>query len=439
MVVPDVTAEEDPFPEETDDLMAEIAAKANMRSAYQRVLRNKGAPGVDGVGVEGLKAQLQTHWPKIKEELLAGNYQPQSVKAVSIPKPDGGTRTLGIPTVMDRLIQQAIHQILSPLYDPKFSAHSYGYRPGRSAGEAVRQAREHIAAGYGWVVDLDLEKFFDRVNHDILMSRLARNIEDKRLLKLIRRYLEAGIMTGGLETVRREGMPQGGPLSPLLSNILLDELDKELEARGHRFCRYADDCNIYVKSERSGKRVLESVSRFLHKRLRLKVNQAKSGVARPSQRSFLGYSVYGRRGNVRLKVAPKAIKRLRGKLKAMFRRGRGQHLLKLIQQLNPVIRGWLNYYRDIGVTGVLSELDGWIRRHLRKILWRQWKRPFTRARALMRFGLDEVRAWTSATNGRGPWWNAGASHMNQALPKRLFDRMQLVSLVDQYRRLTSTT
>ncbi|MCW8128709.1 group II intron reverse transcriptase/maturase [Microbulbifer halophilus] len=438
-VVPDVTVDEDPFPEETDDLMAEVLAKANLRSAYQRVLRNKGAPGVDGVRVEGLKAQLQTHWPQIKEALRAGTYQPQPVRAVSIAKPDGGTRTLGIPTVMDRLIQQAIHQVLSPLYDPNFSAHSYGYRPGRSAGQAVRQAREHIAAGYGWLVDLDLEKFFDRVNHDILMSRLARRIEDKRLLQLIRHYLEAGMMTGGLETARSKGMPQGGPLSPLLSNIQLDELDKELEARGHRFCRYADDCNIYVKSERAGKRVLDSVSRFLHRRLKLRINPTKSGVARPSQRAFLGYSVYGYGDRARLKVAPKAIKRLKGRLKALFRRGRGQHLLRFIEQLNPVLRGWLNYYRHIGVTGILRELDGWIRRHLRKILWRQWKRVYSRTRMLMRLGLGEVRAWTSATNGRGPWWNAGASHMNQAVPKRLFDRMKLVSLVDQYRRLTSTT
>lgn len=439
LVVPAVTAEEDPFPEKTDDLMVEIVAQANMRSAYQRVLGNKGAPGVDGVGVDGLKAQLQTHWPRIKEALLVGDYQPQAVKAVSIPKPDGGTRTLGIPTVMDRLIQQAVHQVLGQLYDPQFSAHSYGYRPGRSAGQAVRQAREHIASGCDWVVDIDLEQFFDRVNHDILMSRLARKIEDKRLLKLIRRYLEAGMMSGGLETVRREGTPQGGPLSPLLSNILLDELDKELERRGHRFCRYADDCNIYVRSERAGQRVLSSVTKFLHRRLKLKVNPAKSGVSRPSQRSFLGYSVYGRGDKARLKVAPKAVKRLKGKLKALFRRGRGQHLLRLVQALNPVLRGWLNYYRYIGVTGILGELDGWIRRHLRKILWRQWKRVYTRAKMLMRLGLSEGRAWTSAVNGRGPWWNAGASHMNQALPKRLFDRIKLVSLVDQLQRLTSTT
>ena len=434
-----VTADEDPFPEETDDLMADIVARANMMKAYQRVLRNKGAPGVDGVSVEGLKAQLQSQWPQIKAQLLEGEYAPQPVRAVDIPKPGGGVRTLGIPTVMDRLIQQAIHQVLSPLYDPYFSGHSYGFRPGRNAGQAVQQAREYIAAGYDWVVDVDLEQFFDRVNHDILMSRLARRIKDKRLLRLIRRSLEAGMLRGGVVSARTEGTPQGGPMSPLLSNILLDELDRELEHRGHRFCRYADDCNIYVSSQRAGQRVLASVSRFLEQRLRLKVNAAKSDVARPSKRSFLGYSVYRRAGNVRLKVSPKAVRRLKGNLRMVLRRGRGQNLLKLIQRLNPIIRDWLQYYRHIEVTSVLRELDGWLRRHLRKILWRQWKRVYRRARMLMRLGLDEVRAWTSATNGRGPWWNAGASHMNQALPKQRFDRLGLVSLTDQYRRLRSTT
>lgn len=436
--VPAVTVEADPFPEETDDLMAEVVAKANMYSAYRRVRRNKGAPGVDGVTVDDLQGQLQAHWPTIKTQLLEGAYQPQAVRGVSIPKPNGGTRMLGIPTVMDRLIQQAILQVLTPLYDPQFSSHSYGYRPGRSAGQAVQQARDYVANGYGWVVDLDLERFFDRVNHDILMSRLARRIRDKRLLKLIRRYLEAGMLTGGLVSVRTEGTPQGGPLSPLLSNILLDELDKELERRGHRFCRYADDCNIYVRSERAGQRVLDSVSRFLERRLRLQVNRAKSGVSRPSHRSFLGYSVHVRRGEVRLKVSPRAVARFKATLKAAFRRGRGRHLRVVIRDLGPVLRGWMSYYRHVRVTGILRDLDSWVRRHLRKILWRQWKRAYTRAKMLMRLGLEEARAWTSATNGRGPWWNAGASHMNQALPKRLFDRLQLVSLVDCHHRLMST-
>ncbi|WP_231758644.1 group II intron reverse transcriptase/maturase [Microbulbifer elongatus] len=438
-VVPDVTVDEDPFPEETGDLMTDVVVRANMHAAYKRVMRNKGAPGVDGVTVDKLKAQLQTHWPKTREALLAGDYRPQTIRAVDIPKPDGGTRTLGIPTVMDRLIQQAIHQVLNPLYDPVFSEHSYGYRPGRSAGDAVRQARKHIAAGCGWVVDLDLEKFFDRVNHDILMSRLARRIKDKRLLKLIRRYLEAGMMIGGLETARYQGMPQGGPLSPLLSNILLDELDQELEARGHRFCRYADDCNIYVKSERAGKRVLESVSRFLSRRLKLKINPSKSDVARPSRRTFLGYTVYGSNSNARLKIAPKSIVRLKGNLKERFRRGRGLSLLKLVKSLNPVLRGWMNYYRHTRVTGILRELDIWIRRHIRKILWRQWKRPSTRMRMLVRLGLSVERAWKSSVNGRGAWWNAGAMHLRHALPNRFFARAGLMSVVAQYHRLLSTT
>ena len=435
---PAVTVIEDWAPEETDDLMADVVARANLQSAYQRVLHNKGAPGVDGVTVEGLKALLQEHWPTIKAELLEGRYRPQPIRGVSIPKANGGTRQLGIPTVMDRLIQQAILQVLTPLYDPTFSSSSYGYRPGRSAGQAVQQSRDYIAEGYDWVVDLDLEQFFDRVNHDILMSRLARRIKDKRLLKLIRGYLEAGMLMEGLVSARVEGTPQGGPLSPLLSNILLDELDKELERRGHRFCRYADDCNIYVRSQRSGQRVLDSVSRFLAKRLRLRVNSAKSGVSRPSQRSFLGYSVHVYAGDVRLKVSPKAVTRLKAKLKAILRRGKGWHLRKLIGALAPVLRGWMNYYRHVRVTGVLKELDGWLRRHLRKILWRQWKRPYTRAQMLMRLGLAEERAWLSATNGRGPWWNAGASHMNQALPVRQFNRLGLLSLVACHRRLMST-
>ena len=299
--------------------------------------------------------------------------------------------------------------------------------------------RKHVEDGYTWVVDLDLERFFDRVNHDILMSRLARTIRDKALLRVIRRYLEAGMMSGGLISARVEGMPQGGPLSPLLSNILLDEFDKELELRGHRFCRYADDVNIYVKSRRSGERVLASVTQFLDKRLRLKVNATKSGVTRPAKTAFLGYSVQSDRRGVRLKAAAKSLGRLRGKLKAAFRRGRGRNIRAFIKELAPLLRGWANFYRYATVLSPLQAMDGWIRRHLRKILWRQWKKPHPRARMLMKLGLDEVRAWTSATNGRGPWWNAGASHMNAALPKRRFDGLGLISLVDQVRKLMCTT
>jgi RNA-directed DNA polymerase len=417
------------------ELMSAVLERGNMMRAYERVLRNKGAPGVDGMTVGELKLYLKAGWPEIREQLREGRYEPLPVRKVEIPKPGGGQRMLGIPSVQDRLIQQALHQILGPLFEETFSTHSYGFRPGRSAALAVQQARNYIEEGRHWVVDADLEKFFDRVNHDILMSRIARKVNDKRVLKLIRSYLQAGIMDDGIAIARPEGTPQGGPLSPLLSNILLTDLDRELERRGHRFCRYADDCNIYVKSKRAGERVLVSMTRFLETRLKLRVNREKSAVDRPWKRSFLGYTVCRRKYNIRLKVAPKSIQRLKGNLKAFFRTAKGRSIRRIIAELTPKLRGWVNYFRHAGVKGIFEELDGWIRRHLRKILWRQWKRPSTRAKKLMRLGLSAVRAWTSATNGRGPWWNSGASHLNHAIPKRLFDRLGLVSLMDQYHRL----
>ena len=421
------------------ELMSVVLERGNMKRAYDRVLRNKGAPGVDGMTVEGLKPFLKAHWPEIKVQLQEGRYRPSAVRKVEIPKPGGGRRMLGIPTVLDRLIQQALHQVMSPLFEAEFSNHSYGFRPGRSAAQAVQQARIYVEEGRRWVVDADLEKFFDRVNHDILMSRVARKIEDKRVLKLIRSYLQAGIMEGGVATARSEGTPQGGPLSPLLSNILLTDLDRELERRGHRFCRYADDSNIYVRSKRAGERVLASMTRFLEDRLKLRVNQEKSAVDRPWKRSFLGYTVCNRKCNVRLKVASKPVQRLKANVKALFRSGRGRSLKATIAVLTPKLRGWVNYFRHAGVKGIFEALDGWIRRHLRKILWRQWKRPRSRAKRLMQLGLSEERAWKSATNGRGPWWNSGASHLNQALPKKRFDRLGLVSLMDQYHRLKCFT
>ncbi len=337
---------------------------------------------------------------------------------------------LGIPTVLDRLIQQALLQVLGPRFDPTFSDHSFGFRPKRSAHQALDRAKEHIAAGHRWVVDMDLEKFFDRVNHDVLMSRLARRIEDKRILKLIRGYLQAGIMEGGIVSQRSEGTPQGGPLSPLLSNVLLDELDKELEQRGHRFVRYADDCNIYVRSRRAGERVLDSTERFLKKRLRLKVNREKSAVDRPWKRKFLGYS-FTMHFQPKLKVAPESVKRLKGRLREMFRRGRGRSLRRVIGELRPVLVGWVSYYRKSEVRNVFEQLDQWIRRKLRAILWRQWKRNWTRAKEMIRRGLSHEQAWTSATNGRGPWWNAGASHMNRAVPTRYLSQLGLVSLTQK--------
>jgi RNA-directed DNA polymerase len=403
--------------------------------ALKQVERNKGAAGVDKMTVAQLRAYLREHWLRIKEELLVGEYQPSPVLKVEIPKPGGkGMRMLGIPTVIDRLIQQALHQVLSPIFEPDFSESSYGFRPNRSAQQAVVKAREYVRERRRWVVDIDLEKFFDRVNHDILMSRVARRIKDKRVLRLIRKYLQAGMMSNGLATARREGTPQGGPLSPLLSNILLDELDKELERRGHRFCRYADDCNIYVQSRSSGERVMKSITSFLDRRLRLKVNAEKSAVARPWERKFLGYSLTSNR-EPRLKVAKESVQRLKGKLREIFRRGRGRSLGKLIaDELTPLLRGWMNYFRLAEVKGIFEELDSWIRRKLRCLIWRHWKRPYTRARSLMQRGLAKAQALKSAMNGRGPWWNAGAAHMHAAFPKSYFDRCGLWSLLEQRRR-----
>lgn len=416
-----------------------VVERDNLWSALRRVERNGGVAGVDNMPVEALRPYLKEHWPRIKEDLLCGRYVPSPVLRVAIPKPGGkGVRQLGIPTVLDRFIQQALNQVMQPVFDRDFSESSYGFRPGRSAHDAVRAARAHVASGRRWVVDMDLEQFFDRVNHDILMSRVARKVKDKRVLKLIRRYLQTGVMGEGIVSQRTEGTPQGGPLSPLLSNILLDDLDRELERRGHVFCRYADDCNIYVASRRAGERVLASVTRFVTERLKLTVNAEKSAVDRPWNRKFLGYSMTFHKAP-RLKVAPESLQRFKGKIRLLCRQGRGRNLRNFIETLKPVLRGWVNYYRLAEVKGVFEELDQWIRRKLRCILWRQWKRAYTRARNLMKRGLTEERAWKSATNGRGPWWNAGASHMNQAFPKKCFDNSGLVSLLHQLQQLQRTT
>ncbi len=430
----------DDFRSETMQLMDAVVERENMIEALRRVERNKGAAGVDEMPVSELRPYLNAHWSRIKEELLSGSYRPAAVREVNIPKPGGkGVRKLGIPTVVDRLIQQAMHQALSPIFDPFFSNHSYGFRPGRSAHQAVLRAREYVASGRRWIVDMDLEKFFDNVNHDILMSRIGRRVGDRRILAVIRRYLQAGTMAGGVESPRHEGTPQGGPLSPLLSNILLDDLDKELERRGHKFCRYADDCNIYVQSRRAGERVLASITSYLKKTLKLKVNQDKSAVGRPWQRKFLGYSMTAHK-QPRLKVAPASVQRLKSKLRAEFRRGRGRNLGRFItEDLKSLLKGWINYFRLAETKGIFDELDGWIRRKLRNILWRQWKKPWTRYRKLMQYGLKEVRVQKSAMNGRGPWWNSGASHMNQALPGKFFYDLGLVNLQNELRRLQYVT
>lgn len=416
------------------NLMEAVVERGNMRLAYQRVIENKGAAGVDGIATTELKEHLKQHWPTIKARVLAGDYLPMPVRRVDIPKPQGGVRTLGIPTVVDRLIQQALNQAMQAIFEPTFSEGSYGFRPGRNAHQAVQAAKKYVAEGKRWVVDMDLEKFFDRVNHDLLMGKLAEKIDDARVLKLIRRYLEAGMMAQGIAQARREGTPQGGPLSPLLSNILLTELDRELEARQLSFCRYADDCNIYVGSERAGMGLLQSLTGFLQERLKLKVNQAKSAVAQPWRRKFLGYSVTWH-SKPKLRIARQSLGKLTEKVRALLRGGQGRSVLSTLRTLNPVLRGWAAYFKLTETKRALEEMDGWLRRKLRCILWRQWKRPYARARNLMKRGLTEERAWRSACNQRGPWWNSGASHMNAAFPKSWFDQMGLVSLLDTVQRL----
>ena len=417
-------------------LMEEVVERSNLKLAYQRVVENKGAPGVDDVAVPEFKDWLKMHWPSVRTALLEGRYLPRPVRRVDIPKPSGGIRMLGVPTLVDRLIQQALHQVLQPLFEPTFSDSSYGFRPGRGAHQAVRKAQGYIREGKRWVVDIDLEKFFDRVNHDVLMSRVARQVSDARVLKLIRRFLEAGMMSDGLVEPRTEGTPQGGPLSPLLSNILLNDLDRELERRQLAFCRYADDCNIYVRSCVAGNRVMQGVRTFLEEALKLRVNTDKSAVARPWERKFLGFSVTVHRES-RLRIAPASVQRLRQKVRDLMRTGRGRSLTRTIKDLNPLLRGWMNYFRLTETKGVLEELDSWMRRRLRCLLWRQWKRRATKARKLRALGLDAERARRSASNGQGPWWNAGASHMNQALPAKYFTTKGLVSLMNTYQRLQS--
>ena len=425
-----VTVRRENYCSELQNLMEAVVERENMFKAYAKVVGNKGSAGIDKMSVKELKPYLQENWLHIKKSLLEGTYIPQPVLRVEIPKPGGkGVRKLGIPTVLDRLIQQALYQVLSSPFEQNFSESSFGFRPGRSAHDAVLKSRDYVSSGKRWVVDIDLEKFFDRVNHDILMSRIGRKVKEKRVLTLVRRYLQCGIMENGIVKTSQEGTPQGGPLSPLLSNIILDDLDKELERRGHCFCRYADDCNIYVGSQKSGKRVMKSVTAFLEKRLKLKVNVEKSAVARPWSRTFLGNSMT-RHVKPRLKVSLSSVKRLKSNLKIAFKRGRGRNVQSFIEELRPILLGWINYFSLAEVKGIFEDLDGWIRRRIRCIIWRQWKRPGTRAKKLMARGILEKNARLSAGNGRGPWWNSGASHMNKAFPKKLFDQYGLVSFLD---------
>jgi len=411
-------------------LMEEVGERENLKAAWRQVKGNKGSAGVDGMTVGGLTDYLKQHWPTIREQLLNGTYVPQPVRRVEIPKPDGGVRKLGIPTVLDRFIQQAVMQVLQRRWDRTFSDHSYGFRPGRSAHQAVAQAQQYIAEGYGWVVDLDLEKFFDRVNHDKLMGQVAQRVADKRLLKLIRAFLNAGVMENGLVSPSVEGTPQGGPLSPLLSNLVLDELDRELERRGHRFVRYADDGNIYVRSERAGQRVMESITRFITHRLKLKVNEAKSAVARPQERTFLGFS-FTVGPEVKRVIAPQAVDRFKQRAREITRRAKGVSMETTMAELAPYMRGWRNYFGFCETPVVLQYLTRWVRLRLRAALWRQWKTPRRRRAALIALGVLPRLASNTAGSGRGPWHLARAKALSVGLSNAYFRSLGLPPLVEE--------
>ena len=415
-------------PAGTERLMEAVWERENCEQALRRVQANKGSAGIDRMSVEQLPVYLREHWPEIREQLFSGTYRPQPVKRVEIPKPDGGMRKLGIPTVLDRFIQQTVLQVLQGIVDPTFSKHSHGFRPGHSAHQAVAEAQQYLANGYGWVVDLDLEKFFDRVHHDRLMAALAKRIADKRMLRLIRAFLKAGVMENGLVSPIDEGTPQGGPLSPLLSNVVLDELDRELERRGHRFVRYADDCNIYVRSERAGQRVMASITRFITGKLKLRVNSQKSAVGRPRQRKFLGFSFTGG-VNPRRRISPKAIHRFKQRVRRLTRRTRGVAMTTMVDELASYLRGWHGYYGHCQTPSVLQELEGWYRRRLRSVFWKQWKRGRVRFAELRRRGVGRALAAKTAGSLHGPWRLANSPALSIALPNAYLASLGLPRLV----------
>src|SRR5467141_4125238 len=416
---------EDESPADTDRIMEEICEWENLKKAMRRVKANKGSAGIDGVTVDELPDYRDLL--VIRDQLLNGTYEPKPVRRVDIPKPDGGVRKLGIPTVLDRFVQQAVMQVLQRRWDRTFSEHSYGFRPGRSAHQAVAQAQQYIAAGYGWVIDLDLEKFFDRVNHDKLMGQIAKRVEDKRLLKLIRAFLNAGVMENGLVSPSVEGTPQGGPLSPLLSNLVLDELDRELERRGHRFVRYADDCNIYVRSKRAGQRVMESISRFITQKLKLKVNEAKSAVARPQERKFLGFS-FTAGPDIKRTIAPKSLDRFKQRIRDITRRAKGVSIKATMEELARYMLGWRGYFGFCETPEVLIALTRWVRLRLRAAFWRQWKTPRRRRAALIALGVSgQLR--NMAGSGRGPWHLARSKALSVGLSNAYFKSLGLPSLI----------
>jgi RNA-directed DNA polymerase len=407
--------------------MEEVVERANLKAALQRVKANKGSPGIDGRTVQQVPGYLAAHWPALREQLLRGTYQPQPVKRVEIEKPEGGVRKLGVPTVLDRFLQQAVLQVLQRDWDRTFSPHSYGFRPHRSAHQAVAQAQQYVTAGYGWVVDLDLEKFFDRVNHDKLMGEVAKRITDQRLLRLLRAFLTAGVLADGLVSPTAEGTPQGGPLSPLLSNVVLDTLDRELERRGHRFVRYADDCNIYVRSARAGQRVMASLTRFITTALKLKVNSAKSALAPPGEPTFLGFS-FTRPPAPRRRLAPSTVRRSKVKVRELTRRTRGVSLETMVQQLGTYLRGWRGYFGFCQTPSVLRDLDSGIRRRLRSAAWKQWKQGRTRFLELRRRGVGLALATPTAGSALGPWRLSHSPALTVALPKAFFATLGLPEL-----------
>ncbi len=417
-------------PASTNRLMEDVCERENLKEALRRVKANKGSAGIDGITVGGIVDYLKQHWLAIREQLLSGTYEPKPVRRVEIPKPDGGVRKLGIPTVLDRFIQQAVMQVLQRQWDRTFSDHSYGFRPGRSAHQAVAQAQQYIAEGHGWCVDLDLEKFFDRVSHDKLMGQIAKRVEDKRLLKLIRAFLNAGVMENGLVNPSVEGTPQGGPLSPLLSNLVLDELDRELERRGHRFVRYADDSNIYVRSERAGQRVMKSITRFITHKLKLKVNEAKSAVARPQERKFLGFSFMAG-PEVKRVIAPKALDRFKQRIREITLRAKGVSLETTMAELAPYMRGWRSYFGFCETPEVLLGLTRLVRLRLRAALWRQWKTPRRRRAALLALRIPLRLARNTAGSGRGPWYLARSQALAMGLSNSYFRSLGLPSLTEE--------
>lgn len=419
----------------TEKLLEKIVEKRNIFEAYKKVIANKGSSGIDGMRVDELLSYLKENYETLKANLLNGKYKVQPVKRVEIPKPTGGVRLLGIPTVVDRLIQQAINQVINPIFDREFSNSSYGFRPGRSAHMALKQAQTYINEGYKQVVDMDLEKFFDNVNHDILMNLVSRKIEDKRVLKLIRKYLNSGIMLNGVVVKSEQGAPQGGPLSPLLSNILLDELDKELERRGHKFCRFADDCNIYVRSRRAGERVLKSITKFLERKLKLKVNTEKSAVDSPTRRKFLGYSFYYAKGGIRFRAHNKSYERLKEKIKKITNRNISMNFNHRIKKLNEIIVGWVNYFKLADMKSKLKELDGWIRRRLRACIWKTWKLVRTRFKNLMKLGVPKYKAWEYANTRKSYWRTSKSQILNKTITNQRLINHGFKSLSSQYEKI----